>query len=141
MVIATVSCDWKCLKEQNLDTNICHNSHTAKFQTQEEYINILIGKYLNNLLSESIIFAGLEPMFQFEEIYNFINEFRKLSNDDIVIYTGYYPNEIIDKVNSLKKFNNIIIKFGRYILNSNSKYDEILKVNLASDNQWAEKIS
>ena len=38
-------------------------------------------------------------------------------------------------------FKNIIIKFGRYIPNRNNKYDEILGVTLASDNQFAEKIS
>ena len=38
-------------------------------------------------------------------------------------------------------FNNIIVKFGRFIPNQESHYDEILEVNLASPNQYARKIS
>ena len=41
----------------------------------------------------------------------------------------------------LKKFPNVIIKFGRYVPNKESHYDEILGINLVSDNQYAEKIS
>ena len=41
----------------------------------------------------------------------------------------------------LSYFDNIIIKFGRYIPNKQSHYDNILGVNLASDNQYAVKIS
>ena len=37
-------------------------------------------------------------------------------------------------------FTNIIIKFGRYIPNQKPHYDEVLGVNLASDNQYAERI-
>ena len=35
----------------------------------------------------------------------------------------------------------IIIKYGRFIPNQQKHYDEILGVYLASDNQYAEKIS
>ena len=58
-----------------------------------------------------------------------------------MIYTGYYLEEIEGKIYFLKCFNNIIVKFGRYIPNSKSRYDEILGINLASDNQFAKKIS
>lgn len=64
-----------------------------------------------------------------------------MCDDDVVIYTGYYPDEIKDALDVLKGFNNIIIKFGRYIPNRQSRYDEILGVTLASDNQYAERIS
>ena len=64
-----------------------------------------------------------------------------MCNDDVVIYTGYYPDEIKDALDVLKGFKNIIIKFGRYIPNRQSRYDEILGVTLASDNQYAERIS
>jgi hypothetical protein len=36
---------------------------------------------------------------------------------------------------------NIIIKYGRFIPNHQPHYDEILGVKLASDNQYAERIS
>ena len=50
--------------------------------------------YLKDGLEESIVFGGLEPMLQFQELISFIDKFRKLSEDDIVIYTGYYKTEI-----------------------------------------------
>ena len=61
--------------------------------------------------------------------------------DPIVIYTGYEPNEIPEEIARLKKYENIIVKFGRYIPNRKSRYDEVLGVYLASDNQHAERIS
>lgn len=97
--------------------------------------------YLDDGLEEAIVFGGLEPMLQFQELVSFIDKFRKVSEDDIVIYTGYYKTEIEKEIEILKKYKNIIIKFGRYIPNRKSKYDEILGVTLASDNQYAEKIS
>ena len=51
------------------------------------------------------------------------------------------PEEIIDQVEKLMDFKNIIIKFGRYIPDRPSKFDEVLGVTLASDNQYAERIS
>ena len=80
-------------------------------------------------------------MEQFEELYNLIKLFRAQTLDDIVIYTGFTPDEISDKINLLKQFPNIIIKFGRFRPNNKLHYDEILGVNLASDNQYAVKIS
>ena len=62
-------------------------------------------------------------------------------HDPFIIYTGYYPEEIDGQIKFLSIFENIIIKFGRYIPNRNNKYDEILGVTLASDNQFAKKIS
>ena len=37
-------------------------------------------------------------------------------------------------------FKNIIIKYGRYIPDQEPHYDEVLGVNLASDNQYAERL-
>ena len=39
------------------------------------------------------------------------------------------------------KWENIIIKFGRYIPNQEKHYDDVLGIELASDNQYAEVIS
>ena len=78
----------------------------------------------------------LAELFQF--IYKLIQYFRQHNcNDTFVIYTGYYPNEIKKYLEALSKFDNIIIKFGRYKQNSNSIFDEVLGVELASDNQYA----
>ena len=38
-------------------------------------------------------------------------------------------------------FRNIIVKFGRFIPDQESHYDEVLGVNLASNNQYAKKLS
>ena len=108
--------------------------------TNEILIKDLIAKYTNNVLSECVVFAGLEPILQFDEILNFIKEFRKIYTDDIVIYTGYYEYEIQNEVNMLKDFENIIIKFGRFVPNKPSIYDNILKIKLVSDNQYAKRI-
>ena len=76
------------------------------------------------------------------ELILLISEFRKKSDDDVVIYTGYDKNEISEGlINELKLYSNIIIKFGRYIPNVDSVYDNVLKVTLASYNQYAERIS
>jgi hypothetical protein len=92
------------------------------------------------MLSECVIFAGLEPMLQFEEIVFFINEFRKTNREEVLIYTGYYPDEIKYQIEKLKIFSNIIVKFGRYKGNSRPKQDMVLKVELASENQFAKRI-
>jgi len=101
----------------------------------------LIKRFNDNLLSEVIIFAGLEPILQIEEILDFVEEFRKHNSEDVVIYTGYNLGEILDSINRLKKFDNIIVKFGRYIPHSNKIYDDVLKMYLISQNQYAIKIS
>ena len=48
---------------------------------------------------------------------------------------------IINKVCLLSNYKNIIIKYGRYITNQEKHYDEVLGVYLASENQYAERIS
>ena len=40
----------------------------------------------------------------------------------------------------LKKYDNIIIKFGRYLTNQKSKFEPLLGVTLVSDNQYAKRI-
>lgn len=140
MLIAMNRCDWKCLKEQGLDCSICQNSSIAQQKDYEVSIDYICDRYLANPLTQAIVFGGLEPILQFNEILEFIERFRLKSCDDIVIYTGYYPNEIQSCISELKKFNNIVMKFGRLILNSKQKYDEVLGITLNSENQFAERI-
>ena len=103
----------------------------------------LINRYLNNFITSSIVFGGLEPFEQFDELKDFIYDFRMNYKvlDDIIIYTGYKPEEIINEIKELEVFPNIIIKFGRYLPNKPSRYDDILGITLASDNQYAKYIS
>ena len=139
MFIGTATCSFKCCIEAGCD--ICQNSslfNTPSMNIKDEYI---VEAYTNNPLTSAIVFGGLEPMDQFTELVQLIKEFRKYTEDDIVIYTGCTREEIDGKVNWLAdNFTNIIIKFGRFIPNSNKKYDDVLGVWLASDNQYAEKI-
>lgn len=141
MFLGTTSCDWKCCKENNLPCSTCQNYPWSNNPIKQFKDETIIDIYLKDGLEESIVFGGLEPMLQFQELISFIDKFRKISNDDIVIYTGYYKIEIEKEIEILKKYKNIIIKFGRYIPNRPNRYDDILGVTLASDNQYAEKIS
>ncbi len=141
MLIATCFCNWKCLKEQNLDISICQNSQLVLNNIIDIPTERLIKRYLNNPISKAVVIAGLEPMLQFDEVLEFVQEFREKSQDDIVIYTGYYENEVAEQIEKLKQFENIIVKFGRFIPNCNKRYDDILGVWLVSDNQYAVKIS
>lgn len=81
-------------------------------------------------------------MKQTEEVKEILEYFRlRRENCPFIIYTGYYPDEISAEINELKRYKNVIVKFGRYIPNRKSVFDEVLGVTLASDNQWAERIS
>ena len=62
-------------------------------------------------------------------------------SNTIVIYTGYYESEIEEQLAKLSIFQNIIIKYSRVIPNQENHFDEVLGVYLASDNQYAKKIS
>ena len=77
-------------------------------------------------------------------LFLFIKKFREFSNDDLVVYTGYNKEEerpqVLIKFIKENQYKNIIIKYGRYIPNQTPHYDEVLGVNLASDNQYAERL-
>jgi pyruvate-formate lyase-activating enzyme len=141
MMIAMCKCDWKCLKEQGLDISLCQNYELRNGKNIDISISSIINRYINNEITKAIVINGLEPFLQFDEFLELIKEFGKVTNDDIVIYTGYYPEELTKELAILNKYKNIIVKFGRYIPNRNKKYDDILGVELISDNQFALKIS
>jgi hypothetical protein len=101
----------------------------------------IVKRYMKNKLTHAIVFGGLEPFKQFDEMIELIKCFREQTKDDIVIFTGYYENEIEKEIEELKQYENIIIKFGRYIPGHIVHFDTVLGVNLASDNQYAVKIS
>lgn len=143
MMIATCKCDWKCCIEQGVDTSMCQNSNIAKQKDYEVSIEDLLDRYLNNPITSAIVIGGLEPMLQFDDVLQLVTclRYEKHCNDDIVIYTGYYPNELEVELRQLKNFKNIIIKFGRFIPNNEKRYDSVLGVILNSKNQYAERIS
>jgi len=141
MFIITPKCNFKCCRE--LGNDICQNLDVIKYSDIEIEDNEIISKYLSNKITKSIVIGGLEPLDTFSEVYWFIDSLREIygCHDDVVIYTGYYPQEVEDKILQLKNFDNIVIKYGRFIPDQESHLDEVLGVMLASDNQWAERIS
>ena len=141
MFLGVTSCDWKCCKENGLPCSTCQNYSWSNNLIKDIKDEDIVSMYLDDGLEEAIVFGGLEPLLQFNELVSLISKFRKKTEDDIVIYTGYYPAEIEKEINILKKFSSIIVKFGRYIPNRPNRYDDVLGVTLASDNQYAEKIS
>lgn len=135
MFIGTSYCTFKCDKEAGCQ--VCQNSDLANSPIIEINNDEIIKRYLDNPITEAVVIGGLEPFDTFEELYQFIKDFRRKSNDDIIIYTGYYPEEVSEKIRQLSLFLNIVIKFGRFIPNQKSHYDTVLGVELASDNQEA----
>ena len=134
-------CTFKCDKENG--NKICQNSSLINEPIIEISEKDLIELYIHNDISKSIICGGLEPMDSFDDLLSFIQLLRTEYNclDDVVIYTGYYESELEKQLTELKKYDNIIIKFGRFIPNQSSHFDEVLGINLASENQYAKVIS
>ena len=142
MVISFCKCNWKCCYEANIPNSVCQNSQIAKMENIETSPRELYNLYCGSPFSKCIVLSGLEPFLQFDEVYSLIDYFRSRGCDDpFVIYTGYYKDEVRNEVERLAQFPNIIIKFGRYIPGQEKHFDDVLGVELASDNQYAEKIS
>ena len=139
MFISFPTCTFKCEKECGI--KCCQNSELAKSPITDYDIDKLIKRYVDNIYTSAIVCGGLEPFDSFEELIIFIMKFREISKDDIVIYTGYNEYEIQNKIDKLKQYENIIVKFGRFIPNKEKHFDEVLGIYLASDNQYAKKIS
>ena len=140
MFIAFPYCTFKCDKECGY--SVCQNSSLV---TNSEIIDIdeqkIVNRYIDNPITTSIVISGLEPFDSYKDLFILIKAFREKTLDDIIIYTGYNKNEIENNIEELKQFKNIFIKFGRFIPNQQKHYDNILQVNLASPNQYGEKIS
>lgn len=139
MHIAFPYCSFKC--ERECGKACCQNSVLAKAPSISVPVERIIELYKANEIVHGIVLAGLEPLDSFGDVIELISAFREKFNDDIVIYTGYTEDEAATYVEGLKKFTNIIVKFGRFIPNSESRFDEVLGVTLASKNQVARKIS
>ena len=91
MFIITCKCSFKCDKEAG--TTICQNSKLAKSPTIDLEDIKIVNRYVSNPITESIVFGGLEPLDQFDEVLSLIKLFRQNTKDTIVIYTGYNEDE------------------------------------------------
>lgn len=140
MFLIFPKCSFKCDKE--CGRPICQNGALANSEDIEADIKQdIIWKYMDNPITEAIVCGGLEPFDSWEDLQCLIMNLRYYTPDDIVIYTGYREYEVSkEKIDWLELYGNIIIKFGRFIPDQPSRYDEILGVNLASNNQYAKRL-
>ena len=140
MFIGFPHCTFKCEKDCGC-IGMCQNMALTKSPDINVTNDSVIRRYIHNPLTRAIVFGGLEPFDDFADLYSFITDLRQYTQDTVVIYTGYNKDELLIQLNDLSKFNNIIVKFGRFVPNQEKHYDPILGVYLASDNQYAEVIS
>ena len=139
MFIIFPYCTFKCDKENGCQ--YCQNMPLIYEPDIDISCHEIVNSYINNPITSAIVCGGLEPMDSFTDVLELLLELRKYSDDDFVIYTGYNREEILDKITILSQYKNVIIKFGRYRNGNTPHLDEVLGVHLASDNQYAERIS
>ncbi len=135
MVLLMPHCNWKCGGE------ICHNLPFVKAPDIIVDENEIAVRYAMNPITEAIVFSGLEPFMDFKDVLRMITALRRVTDDTIVIYTGYNRSEVQDQIIHLQEvYSHIIVKFGRFVPGQESHFEELLGVTLASPNQYSEKI-
>lgn len=139
MFVGFPSCSWKCERECGMQ--VCQNSALAEASGIEIEVSELVDRYLNNPITSAVVCGGLEPFDSWKDLENMISLLRAKTSDDIVIYTGYKEEEVLNKLQYLRAYRNIIVKFGRFVPNQKPHYDDVLGVSLISDNQYAKRIS
>lgn len=142
MFINTCFCDFKCCTELDMDIGVCQNAPLAQSPIKEISDDVIYKHFESNPITKAVVVGGMEPMMQIDEIISLISMFRQNRDwSTFVIYTGYYPQEIENELALLRPLGNIVVKFGRFIPNKPSRHDDVLGINLSSDNQFAERIS
>lgn len=133
-------CDFKCDKLNGC--HVCQNAPLARERDLDISGNVIWKMYAENPLTKGFCFQGLEPFDSFLDLMDLIIFIRreKRCDDPIIIYTGYNKgeNQVVEMF--LSHYKNIIVKWGRFIIGQEPHYDEVLGVNLASDNQYGEVI-
>ena len=146
MFIGMPHCTFKCDKECGCE--VCQNSDLALAPTIDMDKMEIATRFYENPITKAVVFGGLEPFDDFEDMIEFIKIMEALyitcfdikEMPDMVIYTGYYPHEIEDLLLRLQREtteSKIIVKFGRFIPNKPTRFSGVLGVELASDNQFA----
>lgn len=137
LYIATPYCSFKCDKE--CGRAVCQNSALAHSITYN-VSNAAIAKiYNDNPITKAIVFGGLEPLDS-ADLFETINELQAACKiQRVVIYTGYTEEEIQSQFPQLLSLHNLVIKYGRFIPDQKSHFDEVLGVTLASNNQYAKE--
>ena len=139
MIASGISCTFKC--ERECGERVCQTHPRLKEEVINYTISNAIWRYDRQSLSTSITFQGLEPLDNIIQLIWFLVEFRKNHNDKVIIWTGYTEDECEPFINLLKELNisNIIIKFGRYVPNKESHFDELLGVILSNPEQYSKE--
>lgn len=132
-------CDFKCDKLNGC--KICQNNSLIYEPTYAIPFEKIWDLYQQNPLTKGFCCQGLEPLDSFCALLDFVQFIRNKTNDVIIIYTGYDKFEQPLFLKAIKQYTNIIVKWGRFILGDEPHYDEILGINLASNNQYAEKLT
>lgn len=149
LFIAFPRCSFKCDKEAGCA--VCQNSALASSPSIDISVEAIVDLYVSNPMTEAIVCGGLEPFDSLDDLICLILNLRYRTPDPIIIYTGYTEeeiesmeyrvgNELKPVLDILKVYENIVIKFGRYIPNQNKHWDNLLGVELASPNQYAKTI-
>ena len=102
MTIEFPYCSFKCDKE--CGQPVCQNSALANSPEIRINSKDIVDRYINNPITSAIVYQGLEPFDSYIDLMELTEAFRQVTDDDIVIYTGYTKNEIGDKVEALKKY-------------------------------------
>lgn len=140
MTLMFPSCSFKC--EQECGERVCQNSTLAQSKDIEVDTYNIAKRFLDNLMVNVLVCGGLEPFDSSRDLNRLISLLRFCEcEDDIIIYTGYTEDEVKEKFHWIYGHKNIIIKFGRFIPNRPHIFDEILGVELSSDNQYAKRIT
>ena len=150
-------CSGKCNPKDALP--ICQNQQLHSAKLIDISAEEIITRYYNNPIPRCLIFGGLEPFDTFTAMIEVIDALHNCSSflpytvkktnpdgyatvddADIVVYTGYYPWEIETQLYKLAEhdpYENILIKFGRYLPGHKPHPDRNLGVYLVSDNQFS----
>jgi organic radical activating enzyme len=139
MFIGFPSCTFKC--DNECGERVCQNSALASSPDIKVNLHDIVNRYISNPITSAIVIGGLEPFDNWSDLIHLISLLRTKTLDDVVVYTGYKEEEIKNQIRYLGVYRNIIVKFGRFIPNQESHYDEVLRVNLASPNQYARRVS
>ena len=144
MFLITCFCDWKCCLEGGYDYQVCQNSGLKSMPNKDFSISDIYNAYMSNDITSAVVIGGFEPMIQCDEVYSLIKYFRDNGClDDFVIYTGYTEDEVrsSDRWSKVLDFDNLIIKFGRFIDGCPGHRDDVLGIILSSPNQYGKEFN
>ena len=77
LFLASAYCDFKCCREQHLDTGICQNAPLAQAPTQDVPDTVLYEKFSANPITKAVVIGGMEPFLQIDEVESLLSLFRE----------------------------------------------------------------